>query len=171
MNSYEDFTQIIVAGQRTGIIGLKGVLETAAIEFKGRPDGEIAEELTKHLSKKNYILDKIRKAYKTAFLREYKKHVGEPFEDEASQVLQVKVLGPGCPNCERLQQEIMAVMAEMRLTVDYQHVRDPVEISHYGMVAVPGLVVDGQVMASGRVPTKGQMKAWLEEAAERKDIR
>jgi small redox-active disulfide protein 2 len=169
--SSEDFTQIIVAGQRTGIMGLKGVLEAAAVEFRGRPDGEIAEEMTNRLSQKNYILDKIRDAYKTAFLREYKKHVGEPFEDEASGILQVKVLGPGCPNCERLEQEIMAVMAEMRLPVDFEHVRDPLEISHYGMVAVPGLVVDNQVVASGRVPTKDQMKAWLGEAAERKNIR
>jgi hypothetical protein len=54
----EDFTQIIVAGQRTGIMGLKGALETMAAEFKGRPDEEIAKELTNRLAKKNYILAK-----------------------------------------------------------------------------------------------------------------
>jgi small redox-active disulfide protein 2 len=169
--SSDDVTQIIVAGQRTGIIGLKGVLESVALEFRECPDDEIAAELTRRLSKKNYILDRIRDAYKTAFLREYKKFIGEPFEEADSGTIQIKVLGPGCPNCERMEQEMMAVMAELRLPADLEHVRDPMEIGRYGMVAVPGLVVDGELVVSGRVPTRDQIKGWLEKAAEKKNIR
>jgi hypothetical protein len=64
----------------------------------------------------------------------------------------------------------MAVFAEMQLPADFEHVRDPLAIIDFGMVAVPGLVVDGRVVASGRVPTKDQMRAWLEAAVQRNNI-
>ena len=125
----DDITQIIVAGQRTGIVGLKKTLEEVAGECAGRPDAEITDELMARLSKKNYIVPKVKDAYMTAFLREYKKFVGEPFEETVDpDLVQIKVLGPGCPNCERLEQDLMALMAELQIKADLEHVRDPVEI-------------------------------------------
>ena len=71
----DDITQIIIAGQRTGIIGLKKTLEEVARKCAGRADGEITNELMRRLSKRNYIVPKVKDAYETAFLREYKKFV------------------------------------------------------------------------------------------------
>ncbi|MFZ0239999.1 MAG: hypothetical protein WAL90_00020 [Desulfobacterales bacterium] len=94
----DDIAQIIVAGQRTGIVGLKKTLEEVAGECAGRADAEITDELMARLSKKNYIVPKVKDAYMTAFLREYKKFVGEPFEETVEpDLVQIKVLGPGCP--------------------------------------------------------------------------
>jgi hypothetical protein len=68
-----DVTQILFAGRRTGIIGLRQVLQEVAAEFEDRPDEEIQAELLLRLSAKNYIVAKVRDDYGRAFLREYKK--------------------------------------------------------------------------------------------------
>lgn len=157
--------QIMVAGHRTGIIGLKQVIEDVAGEFSGRSEDEIADELMVRLSKKNYIVPKVKEKYKLAFLREYKKFVGEPFEEaDDLGLVQVKVLGPGCPNCERLEQDLMNLMAELQIQADLEHVRDLLEIGTYGMIAMPALVINGKVKAAGRVPSKETLKEWLLEA-------
>jgi hypothetical protein len=101
-------------------------------------------------------------------LREYKKWIGEPFDNEEAGDLRVKVLGPGCPNCEKLEQDLMAVSAEMNLPIDLEHVRDPKQIAAYGMMAVPALVIGNEIRAAGRVPGKATLKQWLEKAASAK---
>jgi len=45
-------------------------------------------------------------------LREFKKSLGKPYEEEASEGLEIKALGPGCVQCGRLERELMEVMAE-----------------------------------------------------------
>jgi small redox-active disulfide protein 2 len=156
--------QIMVAGQKTGIIDLKEALEEVAKEFSGRSDDEIKGALLERLSKKNYILDKIKEKYAEAFFREYKKHLGEPTDEPESTGLLIQVLGPGCPNCERLEREVMALMVEMNLPADFEHVRDPAEIGRFGVMGTPALVVNGKVKSVGNVPSKSKIRNWLEEA-------
>lgn len=160
-----DVTQISVGGHRTGIIGLKVVLEHVAREFTGRPDADIKAKLMERLGKSNYIVPAARAAYETAFFREYKKFIGEAVPEDAGRTIQIKVLGPGCPSCEKLEQDLMAVMAELNLPADLDHVRDVKEIACYGVMGNPALVIDGKVVAVGRVPSKNQLKEWLKTAS------
>lgn len=162
-----DVTQILIAGRRTGIIGLPQVLQEVAAEFENRPDEEIQAELLQRLSTKNYIVDKVRDVYGRAFLREYKKYTGQPVENDQPEVPQIKVLGPGCPNCDRLEQELMGLMSEMGLPADLEHIRDVVEIGRYGVKSVPALVINGKVVASGRVPPREKLRALLQDAAKK----
>jgi hypothetical protein len=158
-------TRINVGGQPTGIIGLQPVLEKVAEEFKGRTDSEIKDELLTRLSKKNYISSGTKDAYGQAFLREYKKLVGEPFADMKACGLEIKVLGMGCPRCEKLEQDLMSIMAELNIAADLEHVRDPIEIANYGVIGSPALIINGNVKAVGSVPPKNKLKEWLLEAA------
>jgi hypothetical protein len=161
-----EVTQIVVAGHRTGIIDLQPVVAAVAENLCGRSDDEIADALLERLSKKNYIVPGLTDAYRIAFLREYKKHVGEPFEETLDPgLVQIKVLGPGCPSCERLEQDLMTLLAELAIRADLEHVRDPVTIGTYGVMAMPALVINGTVKAAGRVPPQGKLKDWLREAA------
>jgi small redox-active disulfide protein 2 len=157
-------TRINVGGHTTGIIGLQPILEEVAEEYKGRNDDEIQAELLKRLSKKNYISNRTTDVYSQAFLREYKKFVGEPFKDHESDGLEIKVLGPGCPRCEKLEQDIMALMAELNIAAGLEHVRDPLEIASYGVMGTPGLIINGEVKAVGTVPSPNKLKEWLMEA-------
>ncbi|MFO7687170.1 MAG: MTH895/ArsE family thioredoxin-like protein [Desulfobacterales bacterium] len=162
-----DVTRILVGGHRIGIIGLKPLLEAVARELAGRPDEEIKAELMKRLGKSNYIAPAAEAAYQTAFFREYKKSIGEPIPEEPSGSLQIKVLGPGCPSCDQLEKDLMTVMAELNLSADLDHVRDIKEIACYGVMGSPALVIDGKVVAVGRVPPKSQLKEWLKAASKK----
>ena len=162
-----DVTQISVGGDRVGIIGLKPVLEAVAREFTGRPEEEIKAELMTRLGKSNYIVPSAKAAYEAAFFREYKKFIGEPVSEDASGSLQIKVLGPGCPDCERLERDLMTVMTELNLPADLDHVRDLKEIACYGVMGNPALVINGKVVAVGRVPSKNQLKEWLKAASKK----
>jgi len=163
--SEDKVTQINVGGHATGIIGLQPILEEVAKEFKGRTDDEIKAELLNRLSQKNYISS--RDVYGRAFLREFKKFVGEPFENTEAGGLEIKVLGPGCPRCEKLEQDLMAIMAELNIAAGLEHVRDPLEIGKFGVMGMPALIINGEVKAAGSVPPKNKLKEWLLEAAKR----
>jgi hypothetical protein len=162
--SGDKITRINVGGHATGIIGLGPILEEVAKEFKSRTDDEIKAELLNRLSRKNYINSRTKDMYGHAFLREYKKFVGEPFEDTEAGGLEIKVLGPGCPRCEKLEQDLMAMMAELNIAADLEHVRDPIDIANYGVMGSPGLIINGEVKAVGSVPPKNKLKEWLLEA-------
>jgi len=147
-----------------GIIGLKAVMEDMAEEYGGRPDLEVQEELLNRLSKRNYVSEKVRGDYGKAFLREFKKLLGKPFEEETPEGIQIKVLGPGCVQCDRLEQELMQVMAETGIIADIEHVRDIKEIGRYGVMGTPALLINGQVKSVGKVPPKSKIIEWLKEA-------
>ena len=165
--SEDKVTRINVGGHATGIIGLQTILEEVAKEFKGRTDDEIKAELLTRLSQQNYISSGTKDMYSHAFLKEYKKIVGEPFEDTEGGGLEIKVLGRGCPRCEKLEQDLMAMMVELNIAADLEHVRDPIEIANYGVMGSPGLIINGQVKAVGSIPPPNQLKEWLLDAAKR----
>lgn len=162
--SQKDVTQITVGGQPVGILGLKEALSEVAALFPGASDGEISGRLLARLSRSNYIPDRVKDSYAKAFLREYKKMIGAPFEEEAQGGLNVKVLGPGCPNCDRLESEVMAAMAELSIQGSVEHIRDIKEIGKYGVMGSPALVVNGKVKCVGRVPPRSQLKEWFKNA-------
>jgi small redox-active disulfide protein 2 len=162
-----DVTQIMVGGHRVGIIGLTPVLEAVAKEFVGRTETEIQAALMERMGKSNYIAPSAQAAYETAFFREYKKFIGEPLPEESGGQLQIKVLGPGCPECDRLEKDLMTVMTELNLPADLDHVRDIKEIACYGVMGNPALVINGKVVAAGRVPSKNQLRDWLKAASKK----
>ncbi|MDI6631719.1 MAG: thioredoxin family protein [Bacillota bacterium] len=74
---------------------------------------------------------------------------------------EVKVLGPGCPKCRALEEEVRKVVAELGLPVKVEKVTGVGEIINYGVMLTPALVVDGRVVVSGRVPSRKEIKQWL----------
>lgn len=162
--SQEDVVQIKVDKQSVGIMGLNRTMEEVAKEYADKPDDEIKAELLKRLSKKNYIPDRVKENYAKAFSREFKKFLGKPYEQEVSGGLEIKVLGQGCVQCDRLERDLMEVMAEMDIAADLEHVRDIKEIGKYGVMGMPALIINGKVMSVGRVPPKAKLKEWLAEA-------
>ena len=165
--SQKDVRQIKVGKNVIGIIGLKNTLEVVAKDSAEKTETEIQTELLKRLSKKNYIPDHIRDEYGKAFLREFNKFIDRPYEKEVFEGLEVKVLGQGCTQCDKLEQELMHVMAEFKLIADIEHVRDIKEIGKYGVMGMPALIINGKVKSVGRVPPKNKLIEWLKEAQEK----
>jgi len=165
MMSSDEITQIKIGNNRTGIIGLKLVLAEVAETSDVQSDEEVRAELLKRLAKRNYIPEPSKEEYGNAFLREFKKFTGRPIENNAPDGLEIKVLGPGCARCNQLEQDLMAVMAEMNLPADIEHVTDIAEISSYGVMSTPALIVNGAVKSIGSIPPKAKLKQWLQDAS------
>lgn len=69
----------------------------------------------------------------------------------------IKILGPGCANCAALDHATRAALAQLGWRADVEHVTDYADIAGYGVLSTPALVVDEQVLLSGRVPRAGQI--------------
>ncbi len=162
--SSDEVTRIKVGGDRIGIIGLKSILSEVAETCAAETDEEIRTELLKRLNKRNYIPEPSREKYGQAFLREFKKFTGRPVEDSDPDEVEIKVLGPGCARCNQLEQDLIAVMTEMNMPADIEHVTDIAEIGSYGVMGTPALVINREVKAVGSVPPKPKLKKWLQDA-------
>ena len=160
----DEVTQIKVGGSSLGIIGLKSVLLEVAESCAAQSDEEIRAELLKRLNQRNYIAGSSREKYGQAFLREFKKFTGRPVENGDSDGVEIKVLGPGCASCNKLEQDLIAVMAETGMAADLVHVTDIAEIGSYGVMGTPALVINREVKAVGSVPPKPKLKQWLQDA-------
>jgi len=160
----DDVVQIKVDGHGVGIIGLKRVMEDMAEAYAQKSDEEVGSELLSRLRRKNYIPDNAAEGYKRAFVREFRKFLGQPFEEDSSGGIEIKVLGPGCAQCDRLEKELMEVMAETNTAADVEHIRDIKEIGKYGIMGTPALLINGEVKSVGSVPSRTKLIEWLNQA-------
>lgn len=156
--------QIKVGKHNTGIVGLDNVLKEMAETMQSASDEQIAAELIQRISKKNYIPSGAYKEYETAFIREYRKFIGEPVAEEPLEQIEIKVLGAGCPSCDKLERTLMTLIGEMGVAADLEHVRDMKEIAGYGVMGSPALVINRKVKAVGSVPSKSTLKDLILQA-------
>lgn len=81
-------------------------------------------------------------------------------------MLNIKILGGGCANCKRLEAITRDVVSALGLQAEFIKVTDHNDIMRYPILATPGLVVNEQVVSSGRIPSKAEIEGWLKQAAE-----
>ncbi|MTI81066.1 MAG: thioredoxin family protein [Firmicutes bacterium] len=77
--------------------------------------------------------------------------------------MEIKVLGPGCKKCQSLDKLVREATSELNIQANIEKVEDIPAIVQYGVMTTPGLVVDGKVKFSGRVPSKDKIKKILSE--------
>jgi small redox-active disulfide protein 2 len=77
----------------------------------------------------------------------------------------VKILGSGCANCHRLEANTRDALATLGLEATVEKVTDFGDIASYGVMRTPGLVVDEQVLVSGRVPDAREIATLLSATA------
>lgn len=73
----------------------------------------------------------------------------------------IKILGSGCANCKRLEQATRKVAEQYGIEAEFEKVTDMKEIMKYPILSTPGLVVDGVVVSSGRIPSEAEIAQWL----------
>jgi small redox-active disulfide protein 2 len=78
-------------------------------------------------------------------------------------MLDIKVLGPGCANCIKLENLVKEVVAEGNINATVEKLTDREKFLDYGIMLTPGLVVNGKVLASGKIPTKSTLEHWLKD--------
>ena len=79
-----------------------------------------------------------------------------------NKTMKIKILGSGCPNCQRLEANAKKAVEELDLKdVEIEHVYDIDKIIEYGVMATPAIVIDKEVKAAGRIPDTEEIKGWL----------
>ena len=78
--------------------------------------------------------------------------------------MEIKVLGTGCANCNRLEDAVRTAVERAGLDATVEKVSDLQEIMAYGVMSTPALVVDGQVRLAGRVPSVDDLVTLLERS-------
>ena len=79
--------------------------------------------------------------------------------------MEIKLLGSkGCKVCQNLEQTLFDVLSELGVPAAVDKIDNVDEIMQYPTYALPGVVINGQVMVSGRVPSKQELKTWIKAA-------
>jgi small redox-active disulfide protein 2 len=76
-------------------------------------------------------------------------------------MLAIKILGSGCANCKNLERLCREVVEDNKLEAQIEKITDFKEIASYGIMSTPGLIVNGEILSSGKLPTKSSLQHWL----------
>jgi small redox-active disulfide protein 2 len=71
--------------------------------------------------------------------------------------MKIKILGTGCAKCNQLENLTKDVLKEMNIEVNIEHVKDINKIMEYPILATPGLVINEELVVSGKVPEKAKL--------------
>jgi small redox-active disulfide protein 2 len=75
--------------------------------------------------------------------------------------MEIKILGPGCVNCRKVEKLVREAVAEAGVEADIAKVSDIMQIAKYGVFGTPAVVVDGVVKSVGKIPKKDEILAWI----------
>jgi len=79
-------------------------------------------------------------------------------------MLEIKILGTGCPNCSKLEEETKKAVNNLAIEAKFEKVTDFQKIMEYDILSTPGLVINGKVASSGRIPSQGEITSFLTSA-------
>ena len=77
----------------------------------------------------------------------------------------IRVLGTGCANCRATVKLIEDAARARGVAVDLEKVENIADIMAYGVMATPGVVIDGKIVHAGSVPDRGKVENWLEDGS------
>jgi small redox-active disulfide protein 2 len=77
--------------------------------------------------------------------------------------IEIKILGTGCPKCNSLEKLTRKAVNEIGIEANIEKVENIMDIMDYGIMRTPGLVVNGEVKVSGRLPSEKELKELLNQ--------
>lgn len=77
--------------------------------------------------------------------------------------MKIEILGIGCPKCKKLNQLAEEAINELGVSAEIIKITDINKIIDYGVMLTPALVIDGEVMVAGKIPSKEEITKWIEE--------
>lgn len=79
-------------------------------------------------------------------------------------MLSIKVVGSGCPSCNKLESLCREVVSEKNIEAQIDKVTDINEFAELGILLTPGLLINDKIVSSGKIPTKSTLEHWLKDA-------
>ena len=81
-------------------------------------------------------------------------------------MLTIKVLGSGCANCKKVEAIARQAVANMGVEAEVIKVTEYTDMMQYNIMSTPGLVINENIVCSGRIPTPAEVTTWLADALE-----
>ena len=83
--------------------------------------------------------------------------------------MNIKILGPGCSRCHQLEQVVRDVVSELAIDASVEEVKDMKKIVSYRILTTPGLVVNEELVCSGKVPSKAEVTQFIINGLEKEE--
>ncbi len=77
--------------------------------------------------------------------------------------MKIKILGTGCAKCKKLTQIAQETVNELGISAEVVKVDKIDEIMNYGIMMTPAIAIDEEIKAAGRIPSKDEIKKWINE--------
>lgn len=81
--------------------------------------------------------------------------------------MKIEILGMGCARCKTLEEQVQRALKELNVEAQVEKVADLDRISAYGVLMTPGLVINGEVRSSGKLPSMATLKEWIERESKK----
>jgi small redox-active disulfide protein 2 len=88
---------------------------------------------------------------------------------EGEDEMKIKILGAGCAKCQQVEQIARQVVKELAIDAMVEEITDMKKIMQYPVVTAPGLVVNGELVCSGRIPTKSEVTQFIINAMDKEE--
>ncbi len=75
--------------------------------------------------------------------------------------IKIKVLGTGCPTCQRLYNDVKDIVSELKFDAEVEKIEDLQKIMSYGVMSVPALVINDNIKFAGKSPNKDELKKYI----------
>lgn len=160
---------IRVGNSKAGVTGLDQILEETHRQG-WRPEQEgLKQTLVEALrAAGNYVSPSSEGAYGDSLADLYREYVEEAkrrgfagVEKSRGGKMKIEILGPGCARCRATEENVRKALVELKLEAEVEHITDPAQFARRGVMLTPGVIVDGQVVSSGRVPSLEDVKGWF----------
>lgn len=80
--------------------------------------------------------------------------------------MEIKVLGPGCANCHKMEEMTKQAVKELGITAEVVKITDIGDIARHGILSTPGLIVNGKVKHTGKpLPSLDKVKELIKGEA------
>lgn len=77
--------------------------------------------------------------------------------------MKIEVVGPGCARCITTEKNVKEAVQQLGLQAEVTKVTNVAEFAKKGVMFTPGVIIDGQVKISGRIPTVEEIKNLLSQ--------
>jgi len=158
--------QLKIGKATIGLLGLDTSLAKALREQMG--EAEAVDYMYEVVAAQNYIPPAGRDLYRHALRQEYRRQAGLTTDSRPG--LTIKILGPGCVSCNRINAMIFDILQKLQLAADIVQIHDLDEIWRHGVLNTPALIINDRIMSSGRHPSSSEVEQWIRESVDQDSV-
>ncbi len=145
-----------------GLIGLDPAINNCLDKKMGIK--QATESIFKTIAKLNYVPETAMKRYKNAIQQEYNRRLtGATI---ARDTLEIRVFGSGCVTCDKLASQIFDILGKFNMVADIEKIFEMDEIWRHGVLTTPALMINGEILCQGKMPTPTAIEEWVQKAGQ-----